>query len=89
MSGARVLVWRITFAGTQATAEAAAEPFVHGGDVCSVDWDFTGTRLAAAALDGRVRCVVVRSRLAGGGLTCSACRLWTANLLGEWGEYTG
>ena len=50
-----MLVWRVTFDGMRATAEAAAKPFVHGGDVCSLNWDFTGTRLAAAALDGRVR----------------------------------
>ena len=54
-SGARVVVWRVTFDGISVAAEAAAEPIVHGGDVCSIDWDFTGTRLAAAALDGRVR----------------------------------
>ena len=54
-SGARVVVWRVKFDGISVAAEAAAEPFVHGGNVCSIDWDFTGTRLAAAALDGRVR----------------------------------
>jgi hypothetical protein len=54
-SGARVVVWRVTLHGVRVAAEAAAEPFMHGDDVCSMDWDFTGTRLAVAARDGRVR----------------------------------
>ena len=70
------------------TVEAAAEPFVHGGDVCSVSWDFTGTRLVATALDGSVKCVRAAGLCERLASDLMICRLWAANLVGEWGEYS-